>query len=123
MISNFIVQALQNQTLTIFGDGQQTRSFCYVDDLINGMILLMESNYKKPVNIGNPNEFSICELAELIKELVNPKAKFEFKELPMDDPIQRKPSIELARELLSWEPQIELKEGLNKTIEWFKNNI
>ena len=123
VISNFIVQALQNQTLTIFGNGKQTRSFCYVDDLINGMILLMESNYKKPVNIGNPNEFSICELAELIKELVNPKAKFEFKELPMDDPIQRKPSIELARELLSWEPQIELKEGLNKTIEWFKNNI
>ena len=123
VISNFIVQALQNQTLTIFGNGKQTRSFCYVDDLINGMILLMESNYKKPVNIGNPNEFSICELAELIKELVNPKAKFEFKELPMDDPIQRKPSIELARELLSWEPQIELKEGLNKTIDWFKNNI
>ena len=79
VISNFIVQALQNQTLTIFGNGKQTRSFCYVDDLINGMILLMESNYKKPVNIGNPNEFSICELAELIKELVNPKAKFEFK--------------------------------------------
>ena len=123
VISNFIVQALQNQTLTIFGNGKQTRSFCYVDDLINGMILLMESNYKKPVNIGNPNEFSICELAELIREFVNPKAKFEFKELPMDDPIQRKPSIELARELLSWEPQIELKEGLNKTIEWFKNNI
>ena len=123
VISNFIVQALQNQTLTIFGNGKQTRSFCYVDDLINGMILLMESNYKKPVNIGNPNEFSIFELAELIKELVNPKAKFEFKELPMDDPIQRKPSIELARELLGWEPQIELKEGLNKTIEWFKNNI
>ena len=123
VISNFIVQALQNQTLTIFGNGKQTRSFCYVDDLINGMILLMESNYKKPVNMGNPNEFSICKLAELIKELVNPEAKFEFKELPMDDPIQRKPSIELARELLGWEPQIELKEGLNKTIEWFKNNI
>ncbi len=123
VISNFIVQALRNQTLTIFGNGKQTRSFCYVDDLINGMLLLMESNYKKPVNIGNPNEFSICELAELIKELVNPKAKFEFKELPMDDPVQRKPSIELARELLNWEPQIELKEGLNKTIEWFKHNI
>ena len=123
VVSNFIVQALKNQTLTIFGNGNQTRSFCYVDDLVNGMLLLMESNYKKPVNIGNPNEFSICELAELIKELVNPKAKFEFKELPMDDPIQRKPSIELARELLGWEPQIELKEGLNKTIEWFKNNI
>ncbi len=123
VISNFIVQALQNQSLTIFGNGKQTRSFCYVDDLINAMLLLMESNYKKPVNIGNPNEFSICELAKLIQELVNPKVKFEFKELPMDDPIQRKPSIELARELLSWEPQIELKEGLNKTIEWFKNNI
>ena len=123
VISNFIVQALQNQSLTIFGNGKQTRSFCYVDDLINAMLLLMESNYKKPVNIGNPNEFSIYELAKLIQELVNPKVKFEFKELPMDDPIQRKPSIELARELFSWEPQIEIKEGLNKTIEWFKNNI
>ena len=123
VVSNFIVQALKGNSLTIYGDGTQTRSFCYVDDLINGMVLLMERNYKKPVNIGNPNEFSICVLAELIKELVNPKAKFEFKELPMDDPIQRKPSIELARELLGWEPQIELKEGLNKTIEWFKNNI
>ena len=123
VISNFITQALKNQTLTIYGDGNQTRSFCYIDDLIKGMILLMESNYKKPVNIGNPNEFSICELAKLIQELINPNAKLEFKELPMDDPIQRKPSIELARKLLSWEPQIELKEGLNKTIEWFKHNI
>jgi UDP-glucuronate decarboxylase len=123
VISNFIVQALKNQNLTIYGDGTQTRSFCYVDDLINGMILLMKSNYRKPVNIGNPNEFTICELAKLIKTLVNPDARLEFKELPMDDPIKRKPSIELARELLSWEPEIEIKEGLNKTIEWFKNNI
>ena len=123
VISNFISQALKNQPLTIYGKGTQTRSFCYVDDLIKGMILLMKSNYKKPVNIGNPNEFTICELAKLIQELVNPNSKLEFKDLPMDDPIQRKPSIELARELLSWEPQIELREGLNKTIDWFKNNI
>ena len=123
VISNFIVQGLQNQILTIFGNGNQTRSFCYIDDLINGMLLLMKSNYKKPVNIGNPNEFSISELAKLIKELVNPNARIEFRELPMDDPIQRKPSIELAREILNWEPQVELREGLNKTIDWFKHNI
>ena len=123
VISNFIVQALQNQTLTIFGNGKQTRSFCYVDDLINGMILLMESNYKKPVNIGNPNEFSIRELADIVKELINPNLEFEFKAMPKDDPKQRKPSIELAKKILNWEPKIELKEGLMKTIEWFKYNL
>ena len=123
VISNFIVQALRNQTLTINGNGNQTRSFCYVDDLINGMLLLMKSNYQKPVNLGNPNEFSILELANLIRDIVNPNARFEFKDFPMDDPTQRKPSIEVACKLLNWEPKIEIKDGLNKTIEWFKNNI
>ncbi len=123
VISNFIVQALRNQTLTINGYGNQTRSFCYVDDLINGMLLLMKSNYQKPVNLGNPNELSILELANLIRDIVNPNARFEFKDLPMDDPTQRKPSIEVACKLLNWEPKIEIKDGLNKTIEWFKNNI
>ena len=123
VISNFIVQALKNEKITIYGDGSQTRSFCYVDDLINGMILLMESNYKEPINIGNPNEFSIKELADLVKNLINPNLKFEYKELPSDDPKQRKPSIELAKNVLNWEPKTELKDGLLRTIEWFKKNL
>ena len=123
VISNFIVQALKKEKITIYADGYQTRSFCYVDDLIDGMILLMDSDYQNPVNIGNPNEFSIKELATLIKELINPKLEFDFKELPKDDPRQRKPSIELAKNLLNWEPKIELKDGLLKTIDWFKKNL
>ena len=123
VISNFIVQALKNEKITLYGDGSQTRSFCYVDDLINGMILLMASNYKDPINIGNPNEFSIKELADLIKNLINPNLKFEYKELPSDDPKQRQPSIELAKNVLNWEPKTELKDGLLKTIDWFKKNL
>ena len=123
VISNFIVQGLRNEKITIYGDGNQTRSFCYVDDLINGMILLMESKYQKPVNIGNPNEFSINELANLIKDLINPNLEFEYKKLPQDDPKQRKPAIDLAKEVLNWEPKIQLKEGLIKTIDWFKQNL
>ena len=123
VISNFIVQALKDQKITLYGDGTQTRSFCYVDDLINGMILLMNSNYHHPINIGNPNEFSIKELANLIRTLINPNLEFEYKKLPNDDPKQRQPSIQLAKELLNWEPEIELKDGLLKTIDWFKNNL
>ena len=123
VISNFIVQALKNQKITLYGDGCQTRSFCYVDDLINGMILLMDSNYTNPINIGNPKEFSIKELAILIRNLVNPDLEFEYKELPEDDPKQRQPSIQLAKDLLNWEPKIQLNEGLVKTIDWFKNNL
>ena len=123
VISNFIVQALKQEKITIYGDGYQTRSFCYVDDLIDGMILLMDSDYQKPLNIGNPNEFSIKELASLIRELINPKLAFDYKELPKDDPRQRKPSIKLAKHLLNWEPKIELQEGLLKTIDWFKTNL
>ena len=123
VISNFIVQALREEKITIYGDGNQTRSFCYVDDLINGMILLMESNYQEPINIGNPTEFSIKELAFLIKELINTNSEFEFIDLPQDDPKQRKPCIKLAKNILNWEPEIELREGLIKTIEWFKNNF
>ena len=123
VISNFIVQALKNEKITLYGDGSQTRSFCYVDDLIDGMILLMESNFQDPVNIGNPNEFSIKELAILVRTLINPDLKFEYKELPSDDPKQRKPSIELAKNILNWEPKIELKDGLLKTIDWFKRNL
>ena len=123
VISNFIVQALKDQKITLYGDGTQTRSFCYVDDLINGMILLMNSNYHHPMNIGNPNEFSIKELANLIRTLINPNLEFEYKKLPHDDPKQRQPSIKLAKEILNWEPEIELKDGLLKTIDWFKNNL
>ena len=123
VVSNFIVQALRNEKITLYGDGSQTRSFCYVDDLINGMIKLMESDYQKPVNIGNPNEFSIKELANLIKNYINPELEFIKKDLPQDDPKQRKPSITLAKEILDWEPKVELEDGLAKTISWFKNNL
>ena len=123
VVSNFIIQALKNEKITLYGEGEQTRSFCYVDDLIEGMILLMESNYQKPMNIGNPKEFSIKELAYLVRDLINPNLEFEYKDLPQDDPRQRKPSIKLAKEILNWEPKIELKEGLLKTIEWFKDNL
>ena len=123
VVSNFIIQALKNEKITLYGDGEQTRSFCYVDDLISGMILLMESNYQKPINIGNPKEFSINELAYLVRDLINPNLEFEYKDLPQDDPKQRQPSIMLAKEVLNWEPKIELREGLIKTIKWFKNNL
>ncbi len=123
VISNFIVQALRNERITIYGDGSQTRSFCYVDDLINGMILLMDSNFQKPINIGNPREFSILEIANIIKDLINPELKFYYKDLPQDDPKQRKPSIQLAKEILNWEPKVELREGLIKSIKWFKSNL
>ncbi len=123
VVSNFIIQALKNEKITLYGEGNQTRSFCYVDDLIEGMILLMESNYQKPMNIGNPKEFSIKELAYLVRDLINPNLEFEYKDLPQDDPKQRKPSIVLAKKVLNWEPKIELKEGLIKTITWFKSNL
>ena len=123
VVSNFIIQALKNEKITLYGEGNQTRSFCYVDDLIEGMILLMESNYQKPMNIGNPKEFSIKELAYLVRDLINPNLEFEYKDLPQDDPRQRKPSILLAKEVLNWEPKIQLKEGLIKTIKWFKRNF
>ena len=122
VVSNFIMQALKNKKITLYGKGLQTRAFCYVDDLIEGMMLLMESNYQKPMNIGNPNEFSIKQLGNIIRDLINPNLEFEYKDLPKDDPQQRKPSIALAKEILNWEPKIELNEGLLKTIEWFKLN-
>ena len=123
VVSNFIVQALQGKNLTIYGDGSQTRSFCYVDDLINGMSSLMNSNHNGPINIGNPNEFKIKELAELIIQKINPKLEISYLPLPQDDPLQRKPDISLARKELLWEPKINIKEGLEKTIPWFKEEI
>lgn len=126
VISNFIVQSLKGKDITIYGDGTQTRSFQYVNDLIEGMIRMMnsEDSFLGPVNIGNPNEFSMLELAKAIIKLTNSKSKVIFKPLPIDDPKQRQPSIILAKKMLDgWEPKIELEEGLSKTIEYFKSII
>lgn len=126
VVSNFIVQALRNQEITVYGDGSQTRSFQYVDDLIEGFTRMMnlESNFTGPVNIGNPNEFKIIELAEKVIRQTKSKSKIIFKPLPADDPTQRKPDISLAKEKLNnWEPKIQLEEGLEKTIAYFKTVI
>jgi nucleoside-diphosphate-sugar epimerase len=116
-IPTFLRQALAGRSMTVFGDGSQTRSFCYVSDLIRGMIALAESGYHNPVNVGNPDEFTLLELAEIVRELTGSTAEIVYEALPTDDPKQRKPNIELARELLGWEPQVSLREGLQRTIE------
>ena len=123
VVSNFIVQALYNKDITIYGDGSQTRSFCYVDDLINGILSFMNYDIKfvGPINLGNPNEFNISELATKILKLTNSKSKIVYKQLPMDDPKQRQPNINLAKDKLNWAPKIELEEGLLKTIRYFKD--
>lgn len=122
VVSNFIVQALKGNDITIYGDGSQTRSFCYVDDLIDGMIRLMNSRaeFTGPVNIGNPGEFTIKQLAELVIKLTGSSSKLVFQPLPSDDPLQRKPVIDLAVKELDWKPTVPLEEGLLKTIEYFK---
>jgi UDP-glucuronate decarboxylase len=121
VVSNFIVQALQGQPITVYGDGSQTRSFCYVDDLIEGFIKFMASpaDFTGPVNLGNPVEFTIRELADLVIEMTGSKSRLEFKPLPADDPQQRQPNIELAQERLGWTPAIPLREGLRHTIGYF----
>ncbi len=125
VVSNFIVQALQGKDITLFGDGMQTRSFCYADDLIDGMIRLMNSreDFTGPVNIGNPNEFTIRELAERVIRLTGTSSKMVFMPLPSDDPMQRQPNIDLAKKELGWEPKIQLEEGLIKTIEYFRSIV
>ncbi len=126
VVSNFIVQALRGEDITIYGNGKQTRSFQYIDDLIEGMTRMMatDSSFQGPVNIGNPHEFTMLELAETIIRLTQSKSKITFHPLPADDPIQRKPDICLAKEKLNnWEPKIQLEEGLIKTIEYFKNTL
>ncbi len=125
VVSNFIVQALKGQDITIYGDGSQTRSFQYVDDLLEGMIRMMNSreDFHGPVNIGNPREFTIKELAELVIELTGSKSKIVYHELPSDDPMQRQPDISLAKKELDWEPKVQLRDGLMKTIEYFKSVI
>ncbi|HYC02755.1 MAG TPA: UDP-glucuronic acid decarboxylase family protein [Azospirillaceae bacterium] len=123
VVSNFIVQALKGENITIYGDGSQTRSFCFVDDLIEGFIRLMAApdDVTGPINIGNPGEFTILELAEAVVRLTNSSSRFDFRPLPVDDPLQRKPDIARARDLLGWQPTIPLEEGLKRAIAYFRN--
>jgi len=125
VVSNFIVQALTNQDITVYGNGDQTRSFCYIDDLISGIFKMMSSEEKfiGPVNLGNPVEFKIIDLARTIIKLTNSKSNIVNKELPTDDPIRRKPNISLAKNVLDWEPSFNLEEGLKLTIDYFKSQI
>ncbi len=123
VISNFVVQALQGKSLTVYGQGKQTRSFCFVDDLIDGMIALMNNSYTGPVNIGNPDEYSILNIAEFIRSKINPKLEIIYEPLPSDDPNRRKPNIDLAREKLNWQPKIEFTEGLDQTIAYFQEKL
>lgn len=123
VVSNFIVQALKGEDITVYGDGSQTRSFCYFEDNLNGMMALMNTDYNLPVNIGNPGEFTMLELAQKVIEMTGTNSKIVFRDLPKDDPKQRKPQIHTAKMILDWEPKIALNEGLEKTIEYFKNEI
>jgi len=123
VVSNFIIQALNNEDITIYGDGSQTRSFCYVTDLVDGFIKMMNSDLTGPINLGNPDEFTVLELAKKVIKLTNSKSKIIFKPLPEDDPKQRKPNIEKAKKYLNWKPTIKLEEGLKKTIDYFSKKI
>lgn len=125
VVSNFIVQALQNHDITIYGDGSQTRSFCYVSDLVEGIVRMMNNQQKfiGPVNLGNPSERTILDFAKLIIEMTNSNSKIVYKPLPGDDPTQRKPDISLAKKELDWEPKVDIREGLTKTIEYFDRKI
>ena len=122
VVSNFIMQALTNKDITVYGNGEQTRSFCYIDDLIEGMLKMMDSGKENigPINLGNPVEFKIIELAKLIIQLTNSKSKIINKDLPTDDPVRRKPDISLAKKILDWEPKTEVTDGLKETIDYFK---
>jgi len=123
VVSNFILQALAGEDITLYGDGSQTRSFCYVDDLVEGFIRMMNGSdsFIGPVNLGNPDEFTIKELAQIVIELTGSRSKLVYMPLPDDDPTQRQPNIDLARERLGWEPTVRLRDGLGKTIEYFKS--
>jgi len=125
VVSNFIVQALRGEPLTIYGDGSQTRSFCYVDDLVSGLIALMEntSNDPGPINLGNPGEFTMLELASLVLEMTGSSSPIEHRDLPADDPQQRQPNIDRAKRVLGWEPSVPLREGLGKTIDYFRSQL
>jgi nucleoside-diphosphate-sugar epimerase len=121
VVSNFVCQAIQGHDLTVYGDGSQTRSFCFVDDEIRGIIALLDSDESGPINIGNPVEFTMIELAEIVLELTGSSSKVVHKPLPSDDPMQRCPDITKAQQLLGWEPKVNLREGLAQTIDWFEN--
>ena len=124
VVSNFIMQALRGEDITVYGDGTQTRSFCYVDDLIDGIVKMMNvENFTGPVNLGNPGEFTMLELAELVLKLTGSKSKIVYRPLPSDDPTQRCPVIELAKEKLNWQPTVKLEDGLKVTIDYFKENF
>lgn len=122
VVPNFIFQALHNKPMTVYGDGTQTRSFCFYSDLVEGIVRLLHSSSEGPINIGNPDEFTILEFAELVIQLSGTKSKIVYKKLPVDDPKQRKPDITLAKKVLKWKPTIKLKQGLMETIDWFKAN-
>jgi dTDP-glucose 4,6-dehydratase len=122
-VTTFIVQALEGKPMTVHGDGSQTRSFCYVDDLIEGIVRLLRSGVHDPMNIGNPEEYTVLDLANMIKELTGSDSEIVFEPRPIDDPAVRKPDISMAREVLGWEPTIPVREGLARTIEWFRNDV
>ena len=124
VVSNFIVSALKGEALTIYGDGSQSRSFCYVDDLVEGLVRLMNTGHEVtgPINIGNPNEFTMLELAELVQEMVGGNAGMEYRPLPSDDPTQRQPDITLATSVLDWQPSVQLREGLAATVDYFRTS-
>jgi dTDP-glucose 4,6-dehydratase len=119
VVSNFIVQALAGKPLTVYGDGSQTRSFCYVDDEVRGLLALLDSDYVGPVNIGNPDEFTVRELAEIVLEVTGSSSEIVFEPLPVDDPAQRRPDITLAREVLGWQPTVDVRTGVGRTAKWF----
>ena len=121
VVSNFIIQTLQNKNITIYGDGQQTRSFQYVSDLVEGLVKLMNGDYDAPVNLGNPDEYSIKEFAEMIKEMTNSESKIEYLPKVADDPSQREPDIATAKRELNWEPKMHVRDGLKKTIDYFRS--
>lgn len=123
VVSNFIVQALRGEDITVYGKGEQTRSFCYVDDLIRGILQMMKVEYKLPLNLGNPAEFKVIDLAKMILKMTNSKSQIKYLPLPQDDPQRRKPDISKAKTLLSWQPRIPLEEGLVKTIDYFKRKL
>jgi UDP-glucuronate decarboxylase len=123
VVSNFIVQALKNEPITIYGSGNQTRSFCYVDDLVTGMIAMMDQeDIVGPVNLGNPDEYTIKELALMIRELAGSSSEVVYRPLPQDDPVRRRPDITIAREKLGWEPKVPIREGLSRTVAYFQKN-
>src|SRR5262245_312024 len=122
-VSNFLVQALRGDPITIYGDGSQTRSFCYVDDEVRGFMALLDSDLTGPVNIGNPGEFTVQELAEIVLEVTGATSEIVYEPLPVDDPTQRKPDITIAREQLGWEPRVPLREGLERTAAYFRRHL